>query len=1618
MNIQGSQGSDASFGSKARLSLAVSLLKTEGAGIPEAFTRQLFGAAAPEDVEALLPEALAALARTSWAHLVAHKPGTSDVHVFTPSLPGHPPVTVIEAVNDDMTFLFDSLACELADRGLELRLAVHPIFALERGVGDAVTGIETDLVAAGTRGLARESLIHLHIPALGSPAAEADLKEALLGVLSDVRAANRDFLAMRARVHDVSKTYRREKWPYSEIDREEAADLIEWLVADNFIFLGVRGYALTAEGGLEAIPDSGLGVLRDPQVHELRLGADPVVTTPDMRQFQPGGQPLIITKSSIRSRVHRRAPLDYIGVKIHDGEGKLTGELRIIGLFTATAYTHSVMQIPYLRNKAEAVLVWAGFDLDTHSGKALATVLETYPRDELFQIDADTLQAYAVVILSLYDRPRVRVLPRSDPFDRFVSVLVYVPRERFDAALRQSVGAYLSQVFGGAVEEVEPTFLADLPLTRVRYIIGRQEGRTPEISRTDLEREIARLALSWSDRLGEALRATHGSAEAQALAERYGSAFDAGYVAAYPVQTAVEDIARLERLSAERPIALDFFRRPGDLQTRISLRLISFGRPLPLSQRVPTLENMGLKAIDERTYRIETTARIGSGASAATRSWVHEMSLERSDGRAIEMGGSGERLEDLLTAVLRGTAENDGFNALVLDTALNWRDVALVRALARYLRQAGIAFSQDYLWTTLNRHAALAEKIVRLFHVRFDPARDASPEARQAREAPLREAIEAALADVSSLDEDRILRRFVNLVDAALRTTFYQRDAEGRAKTAIAIKYESAKVEGLPLPRPLYEVFVYSPRVEGVHLRFGQVARGGLRWSDRPQDFRTEVLGLVKAQQVKNAVIVPVGAKGGFVPKLLPQGGSRDAIQAEGVAAYEIFVSSLLDLTDNLKGGAVVHPPQVVRLDGDDPYLVVAADKGTATFSDTANGISQRHGFWLDDAFASGGSVGYDHKAMGITARGAWEAVKRHFRERNVDIQTTPVTVAGVGDMSGDVFGNGMLLSKAIKLVAAFDHRHIFLDPNSDPAVAHAERQRLFNLPRSSWEDYDAKLISAGGGVFPRSAKRIPLSPEVRAVLGLDKAEAAPNEVMTAILKAEVDLLWFGGIGTYVRASIETDAQVGDRANDAIRICAADLRAKVVGEGANLGMTQRGRIEAARRGVKLNTDAIDNSAGVNTSDVEVNIKIALSTPVAEGVLSAPDRAQLLADMTDDVSHLVLRNNYLQPLAISLAERRGTEDMAFQQRMMQTLEMRGELDRSVEYLPSDADLRERRNRNEGLTRPELAVLLAYGKLSLYSDLLASEVPDDPYLADELMTYFPPALRARFPQAIATHRLRREIIATGLANALINQGGPTCLARISDQTGADVAAIARAFVAVRDIYGLPRINAAIDALDNKVDGEVQLGLYRAIQDLMIGRTIWFLRYANLSVGIASVVERYGKAVASVVGALDTSLPEIWRAGRDRHIAELVQQGVPEALAAEIAVLPALAAASDIALLAERTGRALDEAAPTFFAVGRYFAIDDIVTAAKAISAPDYYDRLALDRALGQLETFIRQMTGEVLVGGGTGAEGLEAFVDSRRRDVERIRATVQDITTSVLSLSKLTLAANLLGDLARA
>ncbi len=1570
---------------------------------PADFVTKLFARTIPDDLLRCRAANLAALARDAWDFAAVRRVGAPKIRIV--DLAGAADASVLEILNDDMPFLVDSVMAELSRQGIESGLLAHPVITVERNPnGERIAYGEKAVGPTGRR----ESLIHVHIADASDEAHRVAIVEGLERMLADVRVAVSDWQEMLRRIRNVVADLKASPPPLPVDEIAEAIQFLEWLLADNFTFLGARDYVYTSPTEmLEPDFESGLGILRSRDMRILKRGGNLVSVTPEISRFLKTTTPLIVRKAALRSRVHRNAYLDYIGVKRFDPNGALTGEFRIVGLFTSTAYTRSPPSIPYLRRKIANVVALAGFDPRGHDGKALANVLDNYPRDELFQIDEETLYRFATAIMQLEGRARVRVLARRDEFDRFVSVLVFLPEADYSSDKVRSIGRYLATVYEGRVSATYQSF-PEGPNVRIHYIIGRDEGRTPDPDRATLEHAVEEIVRSWIDRFGSVLHETLGREKAAALLQRYREVFPASYRGVYSPQTAVADLRILDKLSGAAPRGVDFY-RPAE-GPAIGLKIWSRGRPIALSERVPILENMGFRVVDEQTFDLSAPA----GETDAI--WFHDMTLECVGDEMPDLAKVEASLEACFLAVMDNAAENDGYNALVLLAGLGWRDVALLRAISRYLRQVLIPYSQDYMWATLRKHPAIAQKLVELFYARFDPRIERAE--RERREADIAAAIETALGGVDVLDEDRILRRFVNAVQSGLRTNYFQLGADGKAAPVIAIKFDSRKLEGLPLPRPLYEITVYSPRIEGIHLRFGKVARGGIRWSDRPQDFRTEILGLVKAQQVKNAVIVPVGAKGGFVPKFLPVGGSRDAIQEEGVAAYRLFIQSMLDMTDNVGADGIMPPVDVVRHDGDDPYLVVAADKGTATFSDIANGIAQEHGFWLDDAFASGGSAGYDHKKMGITARGAWESVKRHFREMNVDIGVTPFTTVGVGDMSGDVFGNGMLREHTAKLIAAFDHRDIFIDPDPDPEKTFAERKRLFDLPRSSWQDYDKTLLSKGGGVYSRSLKQIDLSAEARDVLGLKEARVTPQDLMRAILKAQVDLLFFGGIGTYVRAGGEADAAVGDRANDAIRVVGAALRCKVVGEGANLGMTQLGRVEAGKRGVRLNTDAIDNSAGVNTSDVEVNIKIATAIPMREGRLTREARNDLLAAMTDDVAHLVLRNNYQQTLSLSLTQSRALDDFGFQQRMMQLLEARGLLDRAVEFLPDDMALAERRRRSEPLTRPELSVLLAYAKLTLKAELIESEVPDDPYLAREISRYFPLLLAERFPDALMQHRLRREIIAMQLSNSIVNRGGSTFLVRIADQTGAPAPRIAEAFAAVRDSYSMTAFNTDIELLDNQIASELQLELFTEVQDLLLDRVVWFLRNVDFSAGLAALVDQFRDGVAAVDAASGDALPQEFRETRQARLKELIEAGVPQDLAARVANLPMLTSAPDIVLVAARAKRPVADVTATFFAVSSYFSVEPILRAARQIPATDYFDRLALDRSFDSIGDALRRITASIVSGGATGEAGVESWASSRSGQVERIRSSIHEIAATGLTLSKLAIAASLLGDLAGA
>ncbi|HEY0105405.1 MAG TPA: NAD-glutamate dehydrogenase, partial [Rhizomicrobium sp.] len=1500
-----------------------------GAALPQepaarAFYASLFGHAAPDDINRYTPEGLAALARIVEAQVAQHRPGASEVALFCArdqdKAYGENDYLLI-AVNDDKPFLFDSLIGDVTAAGGRLRAVFHPILQAD---GRAV------------------SVIVLALEPVLSEARQAAIVHSARATFAQVAVVVRDWGAMKARLGAAVADLTAHPPKVSADELAESVALLEWIGDNHFTFLGARDYDFdpAGEGALVPAANTGLGVLSDPDARVIRRGPDRAALTAPVRAFLTAPAPLIITKSNERSLVHRRVQMDYVGVKRFDGAGRLLGERRFVGLFTSGAYSRSPTEIPLLRRKVANVVTRAGLPAASHDGKALAHILDTYPRDELFQISEDDLFAIAQGILRLGERPTVRVFLRFDRFDRFVSALVFVPRDRYDTHARERIHEILAKALHGRLSAATPT-LDDSVLARVHYIIGRDEGARPPVSVQHLEEQIRAAIRTWDDGLAEAMQTVHGETEGMRLTQERQAHFSAGYRGSFSPMEAVHDLDEIAELAGmEKGLRLHarVYRRNSDAHNALRLKLYTMGGVLPLSMSLPIFENLGLNVIAEDSFPL--TLKTGDG-------WTHEASvldftMERADQGPADLASIKPPLEDAFHSVILGKAENDGFNRLVLGAGLAWRDVTILRAIAKFLRQAGFSFSQDYVEQALARNPDLAGLLVALFHARHDPALGD----REAAVGAVARRIEAALTDVQSLDDDRIIRRLRNVIDNVLRTNFYQ---AGGTKPHVALKLDSLALDGLPLPRPHVEIFVYAPEMEGVHLRFGTIARGGIRWSDRREDFRTEILGLVKAQQVKNAVIVPVGAKGGFYPKRIGVGATREAMQEAGIAAYKMLIDALLDVTDNLGAdGKVLPPPDVVRYDHDDPYLVVAADKGTATFSDIANGIAQGRGFWLGDAFASGGSHGYDHKKMAITARGAWEAVKRHFRELDGrDIQSQPFTAIGVGDMSGDVFGNGMLLSRQTRLLAAFDHRHIFLDPDPDPAKSWAERQRLFDLARSSWADYDKDLISPGGGVFARSAKEIALTPQMKAVAGVAADRLSPGELINALLKAQVDLLFFGGIGTFIKAATQSNLDAGDRANDAVRVDGAQVRALVIGEGANLGVTQPGRIEYARRGGRINSDAIDNSAGVDTSDHEVNLKILLGGPQRRGELSDQARDALLNAMTDDVAAHVLKDNYDQTLALSVAQSRAAKDLDAHGRYMRDLERRGRLDRAVEFLPDNADLQKLENENKGLTRPELAVLLAYAKLDLDAEIAASDLPDDPAFASVLAGYFPPAAVERFPEALEQHRLKREIVSTVLANRLVNLAGPVFVARMKEMSGTTGDHVARAFAVAEGAFGLAALKSRIDALDGKVDAAAQIAMYADIAEILRRLGLWFITNVAANADLASTIALYRAGVECLRGTFNSLVSPYEARDTEGHIQKLVDAGVPLDVAEDVAVLPLMSGAPEIAQLARARGLSVDLVAGAYFAVGAVVGTDRLRGLAARISATEHWDRLAIRR-----------------------------------------------------------------------
>ncbi len=1598
----------------------------------ESFILQVWGDALAEDMATLELADAVRLAAEFWA-FAGQRPG-DKTRVRVRSGEGADGRDlgrdVLEIVGRDRPFLVDSVMGEIASHGLDVLAMFHPVVQVRRDEDGA-------RIASGGRCIP-ESMIQVHLDALTEEMRET-LVTGVRQTLDDVRDSVDDWSDMRAQMDEAIEHVSTANTPCSREELDEAVKFLEWLRDNHFAFLGCRVYhfAVDDDGQLkreepDVYAETGRGVLRDPDVNVLRKSDEPLLLTPAIEAYMRAPSPVIVAKANMKSRVHRRVYMDYIGVKRYREDGAVVGEVRFVGLFTAEAYDQMAREVPLVRRKVRRVLERAAKQPGSHSAKKLQNIVENYPRDELFQTDEQDLLSISLGILHLYDRPRTKLFLRRDQFDRFVSCLLFVPRDRYNSRVRAEAGELIREAFDGRLSAFYPNF-GDGPLARVHFIIGLNPFNHPEPDAAELERQIVALARTWEDDLHNAARASDDAALRRA-APRYLDGYSAGYRERFDPEEALADIERMERLNETTTLTARAHRMAADPDGRIRVKLYRLGDPVALSTVMPVLENLGLRVLAEAGYRVRRKLDEAEDETV----WVHEFEAELAVGEADSIAAVADAFENAALAVLDDRAESDGFNRLVLAIGVTWREAAFLRTCARYRMQTGLDPSQAIQEEAFAAHPAIARKLLEMAQVRFDPALDLTHEDREKRSAELGKEIRSQLEQVESLDHDRVLRRIMRLIEAVLRTNFYQTDGHGNPKPWISLKIASRKVRELPDPKPYREIFVWSPRVEGVHIRFGPVARGGLRWSDRREDFRTEVLGLVKAQQVKNAVIVPVGSKGGFYPKKLPDRSQREAYAAEGQEAYKVFLRGLLDITDNLKDDAVLRPADVVCWDEEDPYLVVAADKGTATFSDMANGVAtSEYDFWLGDAFASGGSAGYDHKKMGITARGAWVSVQRHFREMGKDIQAEPFTVIGVGDMSGDVFGNGMLLSRKIRLIAAFDHRDIFIDPNpEDLEASFMERERLFGAGRTSWQDYDASLISPGGGVFSRAAKSIPLTDEIKALTGLKGKSVPPAELIQALLKTPAELMWFGGIGTYVKASSEQNYEVGDKANDSLRIDASQLGAKVLGEGANLGLTQAARIEFARCGGKVNADFVDNSAGVDSSDHEVNIKILLNPMMREGALSLEDRNVLLESMTGEVAEHVLEHNYDQTLALTIAREHAEEDIDAHERMMERLEAAGRLNRKVEGLPPPEKIRELKEQGIGLTRPEIAILISYAKIALFDHLTASGAPDDPHFKDTLTTYFPNQL-SKFADAMQGHRLRREIIATRLANDMVNLGGPTFLQRAVESTGADAEAIARAFEAGRCIFRFKDFTDRINALDNQVSADVQTRLHDEVIRLLRRQTYWLARrgLGLENAGIDQVIAAYQPGVDELKTLIGDIASPYDKDSLETRTKLFMEGGAPEDLARDVARLRPLTSSSDVIDMAYERSWPLAASGWLYHAVGSRFSFDRLRGAGNQLSSTVHWDRLAMRRLIedlyaSQQAISTAMMSYAVAAGGGLadgveqpGREWAEHLVDSwtsaNSHEVDRADRALEEVAaTGSWTLSKVAICSTQLRELAAA
>ena len=1520
----------------------------------ELFIRQFYASVAREDLAERSVMDLYGAVMSHWGLTRQRLPGERLIRVQNPDIEEHgwqSTHTIIEIIQDDMPFLVDSVRLALNRHGLTVHLIVHPVMRVERDEhGQLLKVFDSSEMTDETR---NESYLYFEIDRQTDQDTLQKLQDDINRILDDVVVCVQDWQPMRSKLRDVINELQQNPPPLDPQDLEEDIAFLNWLDQDHFTFIGYREYLLETHAGehaLRIVADSGLGILR--HSGEAPFSRSFAQLHPKTKKKVHEQALLILTKSNSRATVHRPGYLDYVGIKRFDKRGKVIGEWRFLGLYTSAAYIRRATDIPLLRRKVQYVLRHSEFRSHSHSLKVLLNIVETLPRDELFQCTETELYEMATSILHLQERQRVRVIIRPDAFGRFVSCLVFLPRDRFNTDARIRVQEILVKLF--QAQELDFTvLLTESVLARIHFILHLPPGKLPHYDIAELESRVAETVLSWNDVLHQNLIHEFGEELGNRLFARYNSAFSASYQSDYPAEIAVADIHKMESLNQKERLGMALYHPLEALPDKVRFKLFQTGEPLSLSILLPMLENMGLRVIDERPYRI----RPGDGAVV----WLHDIGMEYRDTKQLDTDQVRQIFQDAFARIWAGDVENDGLNTLVLRSQLTWREVVVIRSCVKYLRQTGFPFSQAYMERALRHHPQITRMLVDLFLIRFDAEQQ---EQAQKRSESIRDSISQSLDDVPTLDEDRILRRLFVLMQAMLRTNYFQTDDKGNFKDYLSIKIDPTRIPDLPLPRPQFEIFVYSPYVEGVHLRGGKVARGGIRWSDRLEDFRTEILGLMKAQMVKNAVIVPVGAKGGFVVKNKLRGKDNNAVSEEVLRCYSTFIRGLLDITDNLHQHKIEPPPQVVRYDEDDPYLVVAADKGTATFSDTANTIAREYNFWMDDAFASGGSAGYDHKKMGITARGVWESVKRHFREMGKDIQNETFTVAGIGGMGGDVFGNGMLLSRHIRLIAAFNHHEIFLDPNPDPETSYQERERLFHLPHASWTDYDAGLISEGGGVYSRSAKSIPVSRQMREVLQINDDKLTPNEIISAIVKAPVELLWNGGIGTFVKASGESHDDADDRTNDAVRVDADELRCKVVGEGGNLGFTYKARVEYAQQGGRINTDFIDNSGGVDCSDHEVNIKILLNRVLAEGSLNEKQRNRLLAEMTDEVSRLVLINNYQQSEALSLSQHFAPVVLDEHSRLIRSMERSELLDRHTWVLPDDEELAARRSAGKGLTRPELAVLLAHSKIDLFQTLVASDVLDEPYLLKQLPIYFPHPIAKQFSKHLKHHPLRREIIATFIANSMINRMGIAFVFRMHEHTGAYPAEIARVYMVTRKVFELPSLWRDIADLDNQVDATVQLTMLNEIRKLTNRCCLWLLRNRKQPLDIGATIETFAAGVAELANIMPSLLVEDDKNQLNQHAAENQEQGVPEGLAIRIAGLKYLFPVLDMMEVAQSSGREPQFVAKLYNLMGAELELHWLRDQISGLTQEEHWTRLARSTLRDEQYRLQRILTCEAL------------------------------------------------------